>query len=112
VLTIATTAWSVIVVMGVMALLFHEPFTAASATLPVILFASGTSYAVHVLGRYYVLEVPGIGPRKPTRAEDRERLLTAVRIVGPPVAIASFTTAAGFLACEVMDIRPMRAFGI
>ena len=49
---------------------------------------------------------------KPSRAVDGERLLQALRIVGPPVAIASFTTAAGFLSMLVMDIRPMRAFGV
>ncbi len=78
-----------------------EPYTVVSGTLPVILFASGSSYAVHLLGRYYS---DGGG--------DREALLRAADVVGPPVAIAGWTTAAGFFSFLAMDIHPMRAFGL
>lgn len=98
--------WSTVVVMGVMGFV-GEPFTAASGTLPVILFAAGSSYAVHLLGRYYLL-----GPAAPRGRPSEPRILTAARIVGPPVAIAGFAVAAGFFSFLVMDIRPMRAFGL
>ena len=46
-----------------------ESFTVASSTLPVILFASGSSYAVHVLGRYYLLRAERSA--RPTRSRRR-----------------------------------------
>src|SRR6185312_10868336 len=75
----------------------------ASSTLPVILFASGSSYAVHVLGRYYLL-----------RAEHSaaDAIKESLRIVGPPLAIAAATTAVGFYSFVTTDVRPMRSFGI
>ena len=110
VLTIATVAWAALVVLGGMGFM-NEPFTVASATLPVILFASGSSYAVHLLGRYYGL--PGPDPAFPkNKANSDARLLEAARIVGPPVAVAGLTTSAGFFSFLVMDIHPMRAFGL
>src|SRR5205814_5457474 len=52
------------------------------------------------------------GRRRRSGAGGEPRLIPAARIVGPPVAIAGFTTAAGFFSFLVMDIRPMRAFGL
>ena len=105
VLTVLTVAWSCLVVVGVMGW-WGEPYTVVSSTLPVILFASGSSYAVHVLGRYYAL-----GARSAPEG-GRAAILSAARIVTPPVFIAGLTTAAGFLSFLVMNIRPMRTFGV
>lgn len=110
-LTIATVVWAALVVMAGMAFV-GEPVTPASSTLPVMLFASGTSYALHLLGRYYVLAPPPGRPGQSLRELDGQRLLSALRIVGPPVTIAALSTAASFLALLVMDIRPLRAFGV
>lgn len=102
VLTVVSVAFSVLVVIGGMGW-WGEKFTVASSTLPVILFASGSSYAVHVLGRYYLLRAS---------LSAHEAIVEALRIVGPPLAIAAGTTAVGFYSFVTTDVRPMRAFGI
>lgn len=101
-LTVGAVAFSVLVVVGGMGW-WGEKFTVAHSTLPVILFASGSSYAVHVLGRYYLL-------RADHSAADAIR--ESLRIVGPPLAIAAATTAVGFYSFVTTDVRPMRSFGI
>jgi predicted RND superfamily exporter protein len=101
-LTVITVGWAVVVVLGAMGFL-DEPYTVVSATLPVILFASGSSYAVHLLGRYYALGGRDGGPGV---------VEAAAEVVTPSVVIATCTTAAGFLSFVVMDIRPMRTFGV
>src|SRR5581483_9320399 len=102
VLTVVSVGFSVLVVLGGMGW-FGEKFTVATSTLPVILFASGSSYAVHVLGRYYLLRAS-----KPAG----ESIAESLRIVGPPLLIAAGTTAVGFFSFVATDVRPMRAFGI
>ncbi len=101
-LTIASVAFSTAVVIGGQGL-WGEHFTVATSTLPVILFASGNSYAVHVLGRYYMLRSAKSG---------KAAIKEALDIVGPPLLVAAGTTAAGFFAFLATDVRPMRAFGI
>lgn len=102
VLTIAGVGIATVVVIGGQGL-WGEKFTVATSMLPVILFASGNSYAVHVLGRYYLIRSQKTG---------KAAIQEALEIVGPPVAIAMATTAAGFFAFLSTDVRPMRAFGI
>ncbi len=101
-LTVGSVAFSVLVVLGGMGW-FGEKFTVATSTLPVILFASGSSYAVHVLGRYYLLRA---------KHSSDEAIKQALAIVGPPLAIAAATTSVGFFAFVATDVRPMRGFGI
>ncbi|HEX4460804.1 MAG TPA: MMPL family transporter, partial [Polyangia bacterium] len=101
-LTVGSVAFSVLVVLGGMGW-FGEKFTVATSTLPVILFASGSSYAVHVLGRYYLLRA---------KHSSDESIKQALAIVGPPLAIAAATTSVGFFAFVATDVRPMRSFGI
>ena len=67
-LTVGSVAFSVLVVIGGMGWC-GEHFTVATSTLPVILFASGSSYAVHVLGRYYLLRASSA--RRPTPSSRR-----------------------------------------
>ncbi len=102
-LTVSSVVFSVMVVLGGMGWV-GDKWTVASGTLPVLLFASGSSYAVHVLGRYYILR----GERKEAPQAARESLT----IVGPPLLIAAATTAVGFLSFVATDVQPMRAFGI
>jgi predicted RND superfamily exporter protein len=101
VLTVASVVFSVMVVLGGMGW-WGEKFTVASSTLPVILFASGSSYAVHVLGRYYLLR---------HGRDAKSAVEESLRIVGPPLLIAAVTTAVGFFSFVATDVRPMRAFG-
>src|SRR5205807_10128350 len=101
-LTVASVAISTLVVLGAMGFA-KESYNAATSTLPVILFASGSSYAVHVLGRYYL---------ERARNSPREAIDRALAIVGPPVAIAGATTAVGFFSFVFTDVHPMRVFGL
>src|SRR5205807_9256485 len=80
-----------------------EKFTVASSTLPVMLFASGSSYAVHVLGRYYLLR---------EQHDARGAIREALGIVWAPLLVAAGTTSVGFYSFVATDVRPMRAFGI
>lgn len=102
VLTVGTVGLAGILIVGGMGL-WGEPFTVITSILPVVLFAAGSQYAIHVLGRYYLLRA-----RRPAPAAAME----AVGITGPPVTIAAATTALGFLSFLVMNIRPMRGFGL
>jgi predicted RND superfamily exporter protein len=102
VLTVCSVGYAVLIVLGGMGW-WGERFTVASSTLPVILFASGSSYAVHVLGRYYLLR---------EHHDARGAIRESLRIVGPPLLIAAGTTSVGFFSFVATDVRPMRAFGI
>lgn len=101
-LTLGSVAIATLVVFGAMGFA-GERYTALTSTMPVILLATGSAYTVHMLGRYY-LERERAGPAV---ALDR-----ASRIVARPLAIAAWTTATAFLSFLVMDVRPMRAFGL
>ncbi len=105
-LTIASVAYAVLIIAGGMGW-WGEHWTVATAALPVILFGSGSSYAVNVLGRYYLVRTEA----KPA-ASSNDSMIAAIRIVGPPLTIAAFTTSIGFFCFVATDVRPMRAFGI
>lgn len=111
-LTVVTVALSVVLVLGLMGVV-GEAFTVVTGTLPLILFASGSQYAIHILGRYYLLRGDS---RPPADGEDsyRSRLASArqaIRVAGPPVAVAAVNCALGFLSFAVMNISAMRSFG-
>ena len=101
-LTLASVAYALLLVIGAMGWL-GERWTVATSTLPVILFASGSSYAVHVLGRYYLVRGSDDAPTA---------MQTAIGIVARPLAVAALTTSVGFFSFVATDVRPMRAFGI
>lgn len=81
-----------------------EPFTLVLAALPVILFALGTAYPVHILAAYY----GELGHGRPPH----EALRVALRAVGPSVLLSGLTTMVGLGSCLMMNIRPMRMFGL
>lgn len=93
-------AWT----MGLMGLAGRD-FTLVSSSLPVLLIALGSAYSIHVLTR--VLAVIDAGER-----DRREAVRRAVADVAPPVFAAGLTTALAFLSFLVMDISPMREFGL
>ena len=72
------------------------PLTLVSTSLPVILVALGSAYAVHLLVWY---REHGADP------------VAAVRHLGAPIVITAATTVAGFLSFLAMDLAPMREFG-
>lgn len=104
-LTVLTVGLSVVMVLGGMGLC-GQPFTVVIGTLPLILFASGSQYAIHILGRYYLLRSDD--PQASTLAAARG----ALRIAGPPVTVAALNCCVGFLSFLIMNIGAMRTFGI
>jgi len=71
--------------------------------MPVILFAVGSAYSIHMLSRYYA----NVASSEPEVALSR-----TITETGPVVLAAGFTTIAGLCSFVVMDIAPMRTFGI
>ncbi|RMG98373.1 MAG: hypothetical protein D6705_06055 [Deltaproteobacteria bacterium] len=101
-LTLFAVAFATLAVLGGMGHV-GEKYTLLTSTLPIVLLASGTAYPVHVLGRYY-LEREAHPPA--------EALEATSRIVLRPVAVAAWTTIGAFAGFGVMDVAPMRAFGM
>lgn len=111
-LTVVTVGLSVVMVLGLMGAM-GEAFTVVTGTLPLILFASGSQYAIHILGRYYLLRGETAQPDSGADSY-RSRLGSArqaIRVAGPPVAVAAVNCALGFLSFAVMNISAMRSFG-
>ena len=94
-LALGSVGLGILWTMGIMGWL-DQPLTLVSTSLPVILVALGSAYAVHLLVWY--LDHDG----------DVEDMLN---MVGWPVAIAALTTVAGFASFLVMNLEPMREFG-
>ncbi len=111
-LTVVTVGLSGVMVLGLMGAM-GEAFTVVTGTLPLILFASGSQYAIHILGRYYLLrgESAQGGDGQDSYASRLASAARAVAIAGPPVAVAAVNCALGFLSFAVMNISAMRSFG-
>jgi predicted RND superfamily exporter protein len=73
------------------------------SAMPVILFAVGSAYAIHIMVRYYAL--------RESRDPD-EAMVETLAQIGPTVLAAGLTTVAGLLSFLAMDIEPMRQFGL
>lgn len=93
--TVLTVGLSILWTLGLMGWL-GLPLTLVSTSLPVILVALGSAYAVHILVWY--------------REHDAD-LVGTLTEMGWPVLITALTTAAGFISFLVMDLAPMREFG-
>ncbi len=104
-LTLLSVGYAALLVVGAMGFI-GERWTVATATLPVILFASGSSYAVHVLGRYFLVKAERPESGAATAMD------SAISIVAAPLAIAAASTSVGFFSFVATDVRPMRAFGV
>jgi len=101
VLALSTTGMGIATSLGTMKLLSIE-YNIVLSSMPVILFAVGSAYSIHVLAHYY---------RHAEEMESEEALRRTLVGVGPPVIAAGLTTVAGLLSFVVMDIEPMRIFG-
>ena len=94
-LALGTVGIGILWTVGLIGLLGY-PSTLVSTSLPVILVALGSAYAVHLLV-WYLDHGDGV-----------ESMLANV---GWPVIAAAATTVAGFISFLVMDLAPMREFG-
>ncbi len=73
------------------------------SAMPVILFAVGSAYSIHVMVRYYTLR---------RSLEPDEAMAETLAQIGPTVLAAGLTTVAGLMSFLAMDIQPMRQFGL
>lgn len=100
-LALLTTGVGIAVTLGLMAM-FEVPFNIVLSAMPIILFAIGSAYGIHLLSRYYFLA-------------EKQDTLTALRRtlvgLGPVVLAAGLTTVASLMSFVFMDIRPIRTFG-
>lgn len=101
-LSLLSTLLGIVIPLGVMGFWgVHTNIVLGS--MPVILFALGSAYGVHILTRFYSLAASR--PRV-------EALRLALEDVGPSVLGSGLTTVFGLLSFVMMDIKPMRTFGI
>jgi hydrophobe/amphiphile efflux-3 (HAE3) family protein len=93
----------VIWTMGVMGWI-GEPISLGTLVLPTLLIVIGSSYATHVVARYYLeLETP---------TGDEHPVHRALRQAGLPVFISGLATLIGFSALLVNSIQAVRALGL
>ncbi|MFH1130298.1 MAG: MMPL family transporter [Pseudomonadota bacterium] len=101
-LALLSTSFGVVFTYGLM-VLFNEPVNLVLSSLPVILFAVGSAYGIHVLARYYQL----------VQNHDRTTAIVGtLTSTGPTVIAAGLTTVASMFSFMSMDLRPMRVFGL
>jgi len=103
VLALVTTAMGIVVSRAAMAGL-GVSFNIVLSSMPVILFAVGSAYSIHMLSRYYA----NVGASGDKGAALRKTVVET----GPTVIAAGLTTVAGLLSFVMMDIKPMRTFGL
>lgn len=103
VLSLLSTAVGAVVAFSLM-VAFHVKLNLVLSSMPVILFAVGSAYGIHILSRYYRLA--------PTMDDRKEAVRQSLVAVGPAVLATGLTTMAGFVSFVVMDIPPMRLFGL
>jgi len=95
-LTLTAVGLGILWTLGLMGWL-DQPLTLVSTSLPVILVALGSAYAVHLLVWYL---------------EHGASIDSMLKKVGWPVVVTALTTMAGFISFLAMDLQPMRAFGV
>ena len=103
ILALVTTAMGILVSRAAMGGL-GVSFNIVLSSMPVILFAVGSAYSIHMLSRYYA----NVG----THGDKTLALRKTVVDTGPTVIAAGLTTVAGLLSFVMMDIKPMRTFGL
>ena len=89
--------------LGVM-VLAHKPITLGTFVLPPLLLVVGSSYAIHVMSRYYE-QVDAEAPRE-------ELVLRAFDRVWQPLAISALTTLIGFGSLMVNRITAIWDLGL
>ncbi|MDR1024165.1 MAG: MMPL family transporter [Treponema sp.] len=106
-LPLLTVVIAVIWAVGAMPL-FGVTLTMLSITLPVILMAVGSAYAIHLISHYRdEAEAAAF-----TVEEHRAFILALTRKLLKPVFLAALTTFAGFISFCFAPLTPMRDFGI
>ncbi len=98
----ASAVWA----LGIMAIA-KVPLYLIATWIPIILIAIGCAYGIHILNRYF----EGMGEKEGS-TDAKEIVRAAMSNIWRPVAMASLTTAAGFLSLVTVAVRPIRAVGV
>lgn len=112
-LALLSTSFGIVIAIGLMRL-FGEPINLVLSSMPVILFAVGSAYGIHILAHYYVW-VRRREEALPAEDEGERRaaaIIATLRATGPTVLAAGLTTVVSLLSFLAMDLRPMRVFGL
>lgn len=108
-MSLLTIVWSVLIMLGVMALL-HRPINVLTAMAPPVVCIIGLTYAIYLLTEYQVTQGSDAGSPAHYR-----RLLDGV---GMPLLVNGLSTAAGFLALApsplpaISEFALLSAFGV
>ncbi|MEE2758293.1 MAG: MMPL family transporter [Myxococcota bacterium] len=94
---------SVFWTLGAMAL-FDLPVTILSGILPAFLFCVGVCDSIHMLSIYRSLRVEGV--------ENKQAIIDAVAITGPPVFFTSLTTICGLFSLNFASVTVIAEMGI
>ena len=98
-LALLSTAIGILMSLGLMGLL-GVSVNVVLGSLPVILFALGSAYPVHILSRYYAVAY-GI--------DGRTALMRTLAEVGPPVIASGLTTVVSLLSFLFMEQYAQRS---
>lgn len=101
-LALLSTALGIVMSLGLMGFL-GVSVNVVLGSLPVILFALGSAYPVHILSRYYAVA---------HGTDGRTALVRTLVEIGPPVIASGLTTVVSLLSFLFMDIAPLRTFGV
>jgi predicted RND superfamily exporter protein len=101
-LALLSTGIGIVMALGLMGALGVK-FNIVLGSMPIIMLALGSAYAIHVLARYYSLAQD---------ADTETAVRRTVKGVGPTVVAAGLTTVVSLLSFVCMDIQPLRIFGL
>ncbi len=101
-LALASTGLSIVFAFGLMGAL-GVTANVVIGSMPVVLFALGSAFAVPILTRYYALA---------HEHGNEEGLVRTLVETGPTVLAGGLTSVAALLSLLVMNIAPMRTFGL
>jgi uncharacterized protein len=101
-LALASTGLSIVFAFGLMGAL-GVTANVVIGSMPVVLFALGSAFSVPILLRYYALA---------HEHGNEEGLVRTLVSIGPTVLAGGLTSVAALLSLLVMNIAPMRTFGL
>jgi uncharacterized protein len=101
-LALASTGLSIVFAFGLMGAL-GVTANVVIGSMPVVLFALGSAFAVPILTRYYAMA---------HEHGSEEGLVRTLVTTGPTVLAGGLTSVAALLSLLVMNIAPMRTFGL
>ena len=113
IIALTSVGISMVWVMGGMSLLGIK-MTLVATSLPILLVALGSAYAIHLISAMLSQLDKTAGSemnRQEKKAARIEAMRKALILTGPPIIVCVLTTAAGFFSFLTMDVDPMVEYG-